>query len=319
MNPYFSASLGAAFGAACTILIYKAVLPDAYSSDTAGQKGGKATRVLIMTFDGISIEGLKAANTPNIDALMARGAASLTTRDQMPSVTLPNYTSHLLGCGPEIHGVADNSWTLKNHSFPAVEVDGDGYFPSVFKVLKDNVPDIKTGFFYDWLNLGYPLNPKYIDDFYFTEWTDGSYARICDRAWDFLLENRDRPTFAFVYNLNTDEVGHSHMWMSPEYLKSVEEGDAEIGRMVERLESEGMLEETHFMFVSDHGGVDYGHGGLTVVEMTVPWIIAGPDIREGFEITEPNNTVNTASTVLHLFGVRQPDSWTGEVPMSIYR
>ena len=27
--------------------------------------------------------------------------------------------------------------------------------------------------------------------------------------------------------------------------------------------------------------------------------------------------LNTASTVLHLFGVEQPLSWTGEVPMSI--
>ena len=37
--------------------------------------------------------------------------------------------------------------------------------------------------------------------------------------------------------------------------------------------------------------------------MIVPWVVEGPGIRKGFEITEPNNTVNTASTVLSLFGV----------------
>ena len=31
-----------------------------------------------------------------------------------------------------------------------------------------------------------------------------------------------------------------------------------------------------------------------------------------------NNTVNTASTVLRLFGLDQPLSWTGEVPESIF-
>ena len=37
-----------------------------------------------------------------------------------------------------------------------------------------------------------------------------------------------------------------------------------------------------------------------------------------FTITEPNNTVNTASTILHLFGAEQPSCWVGEVPMSIF-
>ena len=32
----------------------------------------------------------------------------------------------------------------------------------------------------------------------------------------------------------------------------------------------------------------------------------------------PNNTVNTAATVLRLFGVEQPLCWTGEVPESIF-
>ena len=52
--------------------------------------------------------------------------------------------------------------------------------------------------------------------------------------------------------------------------------------------------------------------------MIVPWIIEGPGIKKGFTIEEANNTVNTASTVLKLFGVEQPLCWTGEVPMSIF-
>lgn len=294
-------------------------LASATSCCNTSAKGGKAERVIIMTFDGISIEGFKTARTPNLDALMARGAASLTTRDQMPSITLPNYTSHLLGCGPEIHGVADNSWQVDNYSMPALVRDEDGYFPSVFQVLKENVPDMKTGFFHDWINLIYPYNPKYFDDTFYIHYAEDSYPQICDRAWEFILKNRNNPTFAFVYGVWTDEMGHKHQWMSPEYIAAVEAADAEVGRMVERLEESGMLESTNFMFISDHGGTGYGHGGVTETEMVVPWMIAGPDIKEGFEITEPNNTVNTAATVLHLFGVEEPDCWTGEVPMSIYR
>lgn len=37
-----------------------------------------------------------------------------------------------------------------------------------------------------------------------------------------------------------------------------------------------------------------------------------------FTITEPNDTVNTASTFLHLFGAEQPSCRVDEVPMSIF-
>ena len=37
-----------------------------------------------------------------------------------------------------------------------------------------------------------------------------------------------------------------------------------------------------------------------------------------FTITEPNDTVNTASTFLHLVGAEQPSCRVDEVPMSIF-
>lgn len=68
-----------------------------------------------------------------------------------------------------------------------------------------------------------------------------------------------------------------------------------------------------------HGGINYGHGGVSTNEMIVPWGITGPGIKKGFKITEANNTVNTAATILHLFKVKQPLSWTGEVIESIFK
>lgn len=74
------------------------------------------------------------------------------------------------------------------------------------------------------------------------------------------------------------------------------------------------------MFLSDHGGIEFGHGGVTVDEMIVPWGITGPGIKKkGFKIEQPNNTVNTASTILYLLGVKQPLAWTGQVPLSVFK
>ena len=103
----------------------------------------KPKRVIMIALDGISVEGYQKANTPNLDALMAEGAFSLTTRVAMPSVTLPNWTSHLTGSGPEQHGVVNNGWKIDKFVLPAVETDTDGYYPSVFTILKEEMSEIK--------------------------------------------------------------------------------------------------------------------------------------------------------------------------------
>ncbi len=275
-----------------------------------------AKRVLILTFDGIRVDGLQQARTPNIDALLQDGAASMTTRDVMPSNTLPNYTSHLTGSGPEIHGVTANDWTLSNYKLPAIETDEDGYYPSVFKVLKDQVPGIRTAFYWNWKQLINPYNQKYFDDKLFAE--KDACPPLYDRAMEFIGTHRDEPTFVFLYTVHTDHAGHKYSWMSPEYIRAIEEGDEQVGRMVDFLKREGLYDETHIFFITDHGGIGKGHGGISTEEMIVPWGLRGPGIKKGFTITEANNTVNTASTVLHLFGAEQPLCWTGEVPMSIF-
>ena len=92
----------------------------------------RAKRIVMIALDGISVPGFTTAHTPNLDNLLAQGALSLTTRVVMPSVTLPNWTSHLTGSGPEQHGVVDNGWQIDKKGFPAVEIDKEGYYPSVF-------------------------------------------------------------------------------------------------------------------------------------------------------------------------------------------
>lgn len=276
----------------------------------------KAKRVVLISLDGISVPGFKEANTPNLDALLAEGSLSLSTRVVMPSVTLPNWTSHLTGSGPEQHGVVDNGWQIDKKKFPAVEADEKGYYPSVFEVMKKNVPECKIAFYYNWVNLIYPYNNKYFDEVSFLE-NDG-YIENYEKAFNFILNNKDFPTLVFLYSVHTDHAGHSHKWMSDEYIKSIEDADVQIGMFLDKMKKEGLYEDAYFFFLSDHGGIEYGHGGVSVDEMIVPWGIVGPKVKKGI-IDEPNNTVNTASTILYLFDVKQPLSWTGEVVKSVFK
>ncbi|WP_346990574.1 alkaline phosphatase [Bacteroides caccae] len=277
----------------------------------------KPKRVIMIALDGISVEGYQKANTPNLDALMTEGAFSLTTRVAMPSVTLPNWTSHLTGSGPEQHGVVNNGWKIDKFVLPAVETDTEGYYPSVFTILKEEMSEIKTAFYYNWINLFYPYNKKYFDEVSYLE--KDEYIPNYQKAINFIVRNQYKPTIVFLYSVHTDHAGHKHKWMSPEYIRSIEEADVQIGKFINEMKEKGLYKDTHFMFLSDHGGINNGHGGVTTNEMIVPWGITGPKIKKGFKIEEPNNTVNTASVILRLFKIKQPLSWTGEVPESIFK
>src|SRR5690606_1771902 len=271
----------------------------------------KAKRVILIALDGISVAGFQKANTPNLDALLKAGTVSYQTRVVMPSVTLPNWTSHLTGSGPEQHGVVDNSWEINKFVLPPVEKDSKGYYPSVFTTLKQQIPNIKTAFYYNWINLFYPHNKDYFDDVSYLE--DDAYIENYDRAFKFIVENSNNPTLVFLYSVHTDHAGHDHKWMSKEYIQSIEEADVQIGLFLDKIKQEGLFDDTHFMFLSDHGGIEYGHGGVTVDEMIVPWGITGPGVKSSYILEAPNNTVNTASSILYLFGIEQPASWTGQI------
>lgn len=288
------------------------------SSDCEEKVGfDTAERVIILGLDGFSVEGFNTAKHPNLDRLLKDGTLSLDTRSVMPSVTLPNWTSHLTGSGPEQHGVNGNDWTIDNHPLPPIEQDADGYYPSIFKLLKDQIPDAKTAYYYNWGNLINSINQKYLDEINFLE--NDAYAENYKKAETFAIKHKGDPTLIFLYTVHTDHAGHKHKWMSPEYIAAIEEADVKIGELIDGLKQAGIYDDTHFFLITDHGGIGNGHGGMSPNEMLVPWAVTGPGIKKGTKLTEPNFNTNTGMVISWLFGCDSiPKSWVGQVPESIF-
>lgn len=287
------------------------------SQSIHGQTNSTAKRVIILGIDGFSVPGFKEAKHPNLDLLLKNGVLSLDTRAVMPSVTLPNWTSHLSGSGPEQHGVDNNSWEKNTASLPPVTADEDGYYPTVFKLLKDKYPNAKTAYYYNWGNLIKPINRRYLGEVNFLD--NYEYHENYENASRFAKDNRNNPTLIFLYTVHTDHAGHDFKWMSKEYITALEEADLAIGKLVSELKSEGLYDETNFFLITDHGGNEKGHGGMSAVEMTVPWAVTGPGIQKGKILAEPNNNTNTANVICRLFGITAiPKAWIGEVPKSFF-
>ncbi|MDB4303815.1 alkaline phosphatase family protein, partial [Desulfosarcina sp.] len=276
-------------------------------------KQPEAERIILIGIDGMGIDGLMKATTPNIDELIYSGATSLRTRAVMPTVSGPNWGSHLLGAGPEQHGITTNGWTTQDHTVEPTLKDGDGYFPSIFQLIREQLPEAKTGFFYDWKSLDNFYNLNYIDKVVFSK----GYIESFEKATPWILENN--PLFSFIYIGHPDEVGHSHKWGSKEYIKAIEDVDKSLGEFFSQLKQNGMFENTHFIVVTDHGGNEYGHGGLSMDEIEIPWIIAGPGVLKDRIIEQHNDVFNTASTIAYLLGLEQPYEWVGRPVLGAFQ
>ncbi len=263
-----------------------------------------AAHVVVIGVDGMSPDGIRNASTPNLDGLMERGAHSFRARAVMPSSSSSNWASMIMGAGPERHGVTSNSWERDDHILPPVCSGSAGTFPTMFSLVRDQVPDAVIGVFHDWGGFGRLVEPGVADVLYDGDGPDDTI----DNAAAFIAEQR--PLLTFVHLDHVDGAGHSEGHGSPAYYASVSNADSLIGRLVASLEDAGILEETTIIVSSDHGGDGTGHGGVTPGEMEIPWIIAGPGVRGGLEISTPIDTYDTAATVLHLLAVTTDDCWT---------
>ena len=74
-------------GLAGALALGSASLPVSAAAMTDGVGKAKAKRVVLISLDGICVEGFLKARTPNLDVLLAEGSFTLDTRVVKPSVT----------------------------------------------------------------------------------------------------------------------------------------------------------------------------------------------------------------------------------------
>lgn len=248
--------------------------------------------VLVM-LDGVRPDAIAAAGCPALDGLRARGATTLTARSVMPSITLPCHTSIFYSVPPERHGITSNDWQPMARPLPGL-----------VEVAKQS--GLRCGFFYNWEQLRDMARPGTMHSAFFrnsSETAEGD-DEVADAAAAQI--GPERLDFAFVYFGTVDSAGHAFGWMSPPYLAQLRRVDAALGRLLAALPA-----ETTVLVQADHGGHDRSHGTDSPEDMTIPWLLAGPTIRKGYEIAEPVSLLDTAPTLARVLGLAAPAAWEG--------
>jgi hypothetical protein len=216
---------------------------------------------------------------PNILALAGRGAYSWQAQTILPSTTLPSHVSMLSGFTPDAHGIVWDDYSTER---------GPILVPTLFSVAR---------------GLG-RRTAVLAGKHKFTYFCAGAGRDICsissngDDEVTASAEGGRGADLLFVHLPDVDFTGHRTGWMSDSYLTSVRQADGAVGRIVSSLPA-----DTTVILSADHGGHLTDHGSSDPADMTIPWIIAGPRIRQGRELLSAIRTVDTAATAAYILGL----------------
>ncbi len=271
------------------------------------------THVVIISIDGGRPDVILRASTPNIRALMARGAYTFWARTIPMAITLPSHTSMLTGVPVEVHGITWNKDLPEGtKAYPAVptifELAKKAGFTTAMATGKSKFAILARPGTVDWLSLPLPEEGAIEDD-----------LLVGQNAAEIIRNHR--PNVTFVHFASADITGHKFGWGTPAQVEAIERIDQGIGEVLQSLQEADLMKSTLVIVTADHGGAGFGHGPNDPRSRHIPWIAAGPGIHEGFDLTRISgltvNTEDTFATACYMLGIPLPGYVQGQPVLDI--
>jgi tetratricopeptide (TPR) repeat protein len=238
-------------------------------------------------------------------------------------LTLVAHTSLLTGTFPAFHGVRDNGSYLGTEPTTLADVGRrSGYRTGAF--VGAFVLDSRWG-----LNRGFDT---YFDDFDLSSAPEGGMDRVqrrgsevVDHAITWLNADNARPFLAWVhlydphaaYEAPDAFASRFPRTIAGAYDAEIAFADAQVGRLLDALASDGRLARTLVVLVGDHGESlgehrEQQHGFfLYDATLRIPMIFAGPTIAPRV-VSDQVRIVDVLPTVVEAVGLRTPADVQGE-------
>jgi len=287
-----------------TLITVCSVLWSCTSKDS--ELGPQVKHVVVIGFDGLSPNGLENADTPTFDKIISEGSSSMHARAVLPTSSSTNWASMIMGAGPEQHGITSNSWEKNNFVLPTIVQNEDFLFPSIFQLIDDQVENAEIGAIYHWTGFG-RLFEKGAVDYDISPDSEDETAALAS-----VYIKDKKPTFTFIHFDHVDHGGHEYGHGSPEYYESVEKADKMLAEVMDAIKASGMADETVVIISADHGGLGKGHGGESLQEIEIPFIVWGKSVKKSHVLKYPVYQYDNAATVAFALGIKTPMAWIGK-------
>ena len=268
----------------------------------------QAEHIFLIGFDGWGSYCMDSVEMPATRALMEQGCYTLKKRTVLPSVSAPNWASMFMGATTELTG-----WTNNGERAPLepAYVNENGVFPTIFSLIREQMPEAKTACIFEWGGIRPLVDEKAIDHCVQLKPED-----IAAASAEHI--KKVKPDFMAIIYDDPDHVGHSKGHDTVEYYARMEELDSCLEEIIAAIKEAGIYDDSIIIVTSDHGGIGYGHGGQSMMEMETPFIIAGKNIKQGGEFSEVMLQQDTAHTLAEAFGLKVPQMWSGNSMSQVF-
>ncbi len=294
----------------------------------------RQANILLITMDTtrpdhLSCYSPKAAPTPNVDGLAARGTRFTQAVVQVP-LTLPSHACIHTGAYPQTNGIRDNGGFRLDPHVPTLAglLGTHGFETAAF--IGAAILNHRYG-----LNRGFQT---YADDMHETKHVEklpGIMAEIpaeevAGRALDWLqsaekkgIGRAGKPFFLWMhfydphFPYDPPEPFRTRFRSDP-YAGEIVYTDVQIGRVLDWLKAKKIEDQTLVVLMGDHGESLGEHGeythGIFLYDSTVhvPLIIAGPGLPKGVKVDQQVRSIDILPTVLDFFSISESNRSQGE-------
>ncbi|MCD8388316.1 MAG: alkaline phosphatase [Bacteroidales bacterium] len=266
-----------------------------------------AEHVIFIGIDGWGAYSVDKAEIPVIKDLMQRGAYTVHKRSEMPSSSAPNWASIFMGSNVELHGYTQ--WGSKTPEIPSRVIAKNNIYPTIFQITRDQRPDAEMGVIADWDGINYLVDSLSCNYMVNSPGYPDTASVAADLAVQYIIDKK--PTLMALVFDHLDHVGHADGHDTPEYYAALNQIDTEVGKVVQAAKDAGIYDDCVFIVTADHGGVGKGHGGIDLLEMETPFVIAGKSIANVGEFSESMLQPDIAPTIARILNVTPPQVWSG--------
>lgn len=220
-----------------------------------------AEHVVLIGFDGFDPAFLDLADTPNLDAIAARGVHGVTQGVMLP-ITTPSFTSIATGTWPDKNGTItyyfDRATNTFHTSSPVSRI------PTIANAVIDSGGTVGAAQYFAFRGHG----TSYGDPTGLYTQPGGACSNMFDDAIAMLRREPVNsngtlvtvpqvPTLLGVYCPHLDTIGHAEGAESPNLGPAIAALDAQVGRLMAALDDLGLTDQTTVLISGDHGMTTY--------------------------------------------------------------
>ena len=290
--------------ASCTVIAKEKEKKTSTGANTI-KTNGQYKHVFIIGVDGVGAAFSKTSS-PNINRIFSNYAYRHDVQTESVTISAQNWGSILTGVSYDIHKYTNEYIESTTHNSSGTL--------SIFYYVRSAIPNANLVSVVDWG----PINNGIIEnDIGVKMVSNEPDASVVNNVINYI--NSDTPpTLLFAQLDEVDGAAHASGGFSDAYYSAVRTADERIGKIYDAINNRGIMNDSLFIVVADHGETTNGHGGNTKEERSAFLGVAGRTVSQMI-LNEGYRNRDVAAIALRALGVSKPSHFTSGVPTGLFK